>query len=100
LRLTKNKSEWDSIANQIYNDLKYSALDDNKADAGYQVARVQNDLDIAYLRQTFGLRQEYIFGIPAGSPKNLESFITSNLSQSAIDKINANYASKRMSFRF
>ena len=100
LRLTKSKAEWDSIANQIYEDLRYSYFDDNKSDAGYQLARVQNDLDMAYLQQTFGLRQEYAFGIPVGSEKNLSSFITSNLNQSAINKINSNYASKKMTFRF
>lgn len=100
LRLSKTKAEWDSIANQIYEDLRYTSLDDNKADAGYQVARVKNDYDMAYLQQSFGVRQEYLFGIPSGSPKNLSSFITSNLSRSAIDKLNANYAAKRMTFRF
>lgn len=100
LKLTKSKAEWDSIANQIYNDLKYSAIDDNKANAGYQVARVQNDLDMVYLIQSFGKRQEYYFGLPAGEKKSLASFITSNLSDAAIQKLNANYASKKMKFRF
>ena len=47
--LSKTKAEWDIIADTIYNDLKYSALNDNKADAGYQVTRVKNDADIIYL---------------------------------------------------
>jgi hypothetical protein len=64
--LTKSKAEWDIIADTIYNDLKYSALADNKADAGYQVARLKNDAYILYLIQSFGSRQENLFGIPSG----------------------------------
>lgn len=100
LKLTKSKAEWDAIANKIYADLRYSGIDDNKADAGYQVARVQNDLDMAYLIESFGKRQEYAFGIPYGEKQDLMQFITSNLSDAAINKINANYQSKKMKFRF
>lgn len=99
-RLSKSKAEWDQIANKIYADLRYSAIDDDKADAGYQVARVKNDLDLLYLIQTFGKRQEYVFGFPDGAPKDLPQFITSNLSRAAINSINTNYASKKIKFRF
>jgi hypothetical protein len=44
---TKSKGEWQIIADQIYNDLKFSGASDNKSDAGYQVARVQNEADVA-----------------------------------------------------
>ena len=98
--LTKSKAEWDQIADAIYNDLRFSSLDDDKEDAGYQVARVQNDADIIYLIKTFGKRQEYFIGLPIGSPKNLTEFITSNLSREKINLINANYSSKGIKFKF
>jgi hypothetical protein len=98
--LTKSKAEWDQIADTIYNDLRYSALADNKADAGYQVSRVKNDADMIYLIKTFGKRQEYLFGIPSGSPMGLTEFITSNLDRSNIDLINDNYSRKGMKFKF
>jgi hypothetical protein len=98
--LTKSKAEWDQIADTIYNDLRYSALADNKADAGYQVSRVKNDADMIYLIKTFGKRQEYLFGIPSGSPMGLSEFITSNLDRSNIDLINDNYSRKGMKFKF
>jgi hypothetical protein len=98
--LTKSKAEWDQIADTIYNDLRYSALADNKADAGYQVSRVKNDADMIYLIKTFGKRQEYLFGIPSGSPMGLTEFITSNLDRSNIDLINDNYRRKGMKFKF
>lgn len=97
---TKTAGEWALIANTIYEDLRYSAIDDNKDDAGYQVARVKNDADVAVLIQQFGKRQEYFFGIPTGSPKTLPEFITSNLSQSKINAINDNYSRKNIKFRF
>jgi len=98
--LTKSKAEWDQIADTIYNDLRFSAIADDKADAGYQVARVKNDADMIYLIKTFGKRQEYLFGLPSGSPMGLTEFITSNLSREKINIINSNYASKGMKFKF
>ena len=97
---TKSKGEWQIIANQIYNDLKFSGIADNKSDAGYQVARVQNDADIALLIQVFGLRQESFFGINTGGLQNLPQFIIGNLSNNDIAKINDNYARKGIKFRF
>jgi len=97
---TKSKGEWQIIADQIYNDLKFSGIADNKSDAGYQVARVQNDADIATLIQVFGMRQESFFGVNIGGLQNLPQFIIGNLDKSTIAKINDNYARKNIKFRF
>lgn len=97
---TKSEEEWKIIADQIYQDLHYSALDDKKADAGYQVARVKNDADMALLIKWFAKRREYWFGVPVGSLMSLQEFITSNLSNSSIATINDNYARKGIKFRF
>jgi hypothetical protein len=97
---TKSKGEWQIIADQIYNDLKFSGVSDNKSDAGYQVARVQNDADVALLIQVFGMRQESFFGINTGGLQNLPQFIIGNLSKNDIAKINDNYARKNIKFRF
>ena len=97
---TKSKGEWQIIADQIYNDLKFSGIADNKSDAGYQVARVQNDADIATLIQVFGMRQESFFGVNIGGLQNLPQFIIGNLDKSEISKINDNYARKNIKFRF
>ena len=97
---TKSKGEWQLIADQIYADLRYSALDDNKEDATYQVARAKNDADVALLIQLFGRRREYLFGIPAGAEMNLQEFIRSNLSSKQINLINDNYSRKGIKYRF
>jgi hypothetical protein len=96
---TKSTAEWQVIADQIYSDLRYSAVSDNKADAGYQVARVKNDADFWELYRLFGKRKEYLFGIPQNL-QDLSQFIRSNLSEKAIKTINNNYASKGIKFRF
>lgn len=97
---TKSKGAWQIVADQIYNDLKFSGIADNKSDAGGQVTKVQNDADVALLIQVFGMRQESFFGINTGGLQNLPQFIISNLSSSQIAKINNNYVSKKIKFRF
>jgi hypothetical protein len=97
---TKSKGEWQIIADQLYYDLKFAAPSDDKADAGYQVSRVQNDADFALLYDTFGKRQEYVFGIPAGGLQDLVQMVTSNLGRAELNKINDNYLRKGIKFRF
>jgi len=97
---TKSVGEWTIIADKIYEDLKFSAVSDDKKDAGYQVTRVKNDADVATLYKAFGKRQEYYFGVPYGGLRDLMAFITSNLSSDAIAAINDNYRRKNIKFRF
>lgn len=97
---TKTPGEWAIIADQIYEDLRYTVLDDNKADAAYQLQRAKNNADVANLIKYFGKRQEYLFGIPAGSEKDLQQFVRSNLSTSQIATVNDNYLRKGIKYRF
>jgi hypothetical protein len=97
---TKSVQEWQVIADAIYQDLRYSALSDNKSDAGYQVARVKNEADFWTLYKLFAKRREYLFGIPNGELMDLQQFIKSNLSNDQIEKINQNYKNKGIKFQF
>ena len=97
---TKSEAEWKIIADQIYEDLRYSWISDNDSDAAYQICRVQNDADVAMLFTKFAKRQEYWFGINAGSPKALTAFVVSNLDKKKIAAINDNYRRKGIKFRF
>jgi len=97
---TKSEGEWAIIADQIHEDLRYTALDDDKADAAYQTARVKNNADLKLLYKNFGKRQEYFFGVPSGSEKDLQQFLRSNLSDSQIQIINQNYRNKNISFQY
>ena len=97
---TKSRGEWAIIAETIYNDLRFSAIDDNKPDAIYQLCRVKNDADIATLIDIFGRRQEYFFAIPTGDEMDLASFVRSNLDNDQVAVINDNYRRKNIKFRF
>lgn len=97
---SKSVGEWQIIANQIYDDLKFSSISDNTGDAVYQICRVKNDADVAILYQTFGQRQEYAFGIPYGGLKDIVQFVNSNLSTSDINTINNNYSRKGIKFNY
>jgi hypothetical protein len=97
---TKSPGEWVIIADQIYQDLKFSRISDNRADAGYQVARVKNTADFKLLYKAFGSRQEYAFGIPTGGKKDLAQFIVDNLERDQINIINKNYRLKGIKFQF
>lgn len=97
---TKTLQEWQIIADAIYNDLRYSAISDNKANAVYQVCRVQNMTDFLLLYKLFGKRREYLFGVPSGGLMDLQQFITSNLSNSQLATINWNYKNKGINYKF
>lgn len=96
---TKSEFEWRQIADQIYSDLRYSAIDDNKSDATYQVCRVKNNADLIKLIGFFGKRQEYAFGIPIGAEQTLFEFLKSNLSKTQIAIINDNWKRKNIKYR-
>jgi len=93
-------ADYTALADSIYSSLRYSALDDNKKEAKRILLLMENSCDIHYLTQKFGIRREYFFGIPNGPAKPLHPFISSNLSKSAIEEINADYAAKGIKFRF
>jgi hypothetical protein len=98
---TKTAGEWQIIANQVWEDMRYSSVSDNYDDAVYQLCRVKNDADLASLFQQFGNRQETWFGvIPAGGDKNLQQFVVDNLSSAQIATVNDNYARKGIKFNF
>jgi hypothetical protein len=98
---SKSEGEWQIIANQIFRDLGFSAASDNKKDAVFQLCRVKNEGDVALLIKSFGKRQETWFGIiPDGSEKDLQQFVTSNLSVKDIAVINNNYIRKNIKYRF
>ena len=101
IKPTKPEGEWQIIANQIFQDLRFSALDDNKKDAVFQLCRVKNEGDVALLIKLFGKRQETWFGIiPNGPEKDLQQFVTSNLSVKEIAIVNDNYMRKNIKYRF
>jgi hypothetical protein len=98
---TRPEGQFAIWADQIYEYLKYTKLDDKKDLAfGLLFKYFHNDADIALLTKYFGKRQEYAFGVPVGSPKNLSEFVSTNLSKEQINRLNNAYSKSRMKFRF
>lgn len=98
---SRTLGQWKLVADSIYNSMKFSAASDNKENIERQLKTVQNDLDLLLLTQAYGIRQHYFFGIPDGEKTTLIGQIgTGELSDERIKRINANYASKGIKFRF
>ena len=97
---TRTAAQWSVVADTIYNALKYSAIDDNKPKAYFELARVLTDADMGALLVAFGRRQEYALGFPMGEPKSLVQFVQDNLSQKDINDLNTLYAKSKMRFKF
>ena len=96
---TKSEAEWRSIVEQIYQDIRYSAIDDNKADAAYQLQRAKNNADVILMYKIFGKRREYWFGIPAGDAKDLFAMVRYNLSSTQINTVNNNWQRKNIKYK-
>ncbi len=98
---TRTLGQWKLVADSIYNSMRFSAAGDNKENIEKQLKMVQNDLDFLLLTQAYGIRQHYLILVPDGEETTLIGQIsTGELSNERIKRINANYASKGIKFRF
>jgi len=68
---------------------------------------MNNDIDVAKLIKAFGVRQDYAFGVPTGSPKDLITFVNSELGDDyggltryRVDAVNANWKKKGIKYQF
>ena len=91
---TYSDAQLEAIANIIYQDLRYSALDDDKKDAIIQLKKMNNTADVYRLMEIFGKKQEYWFGIPNGSRQTLPEFVAGNFKQKTIQDLNIYYRNK------
>ena len=69
--------------------------------------KLKNDLDVNLVVKAFGQRQGYCFGIPAGEPKDLFTFVRSELGSEyggitsyKMDAINKDWAKKGIKYKF
>lgn len=68
---TFQPSSYKTFANQIYESLRYSSVDEDESRVVEILMKMQNDRDVAELYQAYGTRQLYIFMAPDGAPKDL-----------------------------
>lgn len=99
-------SQYDSMANQIYEGMKYGA-DDNYPSVRNTLMKMKNDLDVNKLVKAYGSRQLYNFGIPVGDKKDLFTAVRSELgaewmglSSAKMDAVNKDWAKKKIHYRF
>jgi uncharacterized protein YozE (UPF0346 family) len=100
-KLSRPEGQYAVWADQIYNDLNFSALDRKTEDA-FNILNtyIHNDADIATLIKYFGTRQDHAFGLPVGNPKNLSQFVVSNMKANQIKTLDESYTKSKMTFRF
>lgn len=97
---TRTAAQWALVADTIYNKLKFSGISDDKTGAYNELARILTDADMAAVLSSFGLRQEYSFGIPVGKPKTLVQFVQDNFDIEDINSLNTLYSRSKMKFKF
>jgi uncharacterized protein YneF (UPF0154 family) len=105
-KLTFPESQYNSMANQIYEGMRY-CLGDDYASVEKTLLKMKNDLDVNYLVKAFGKRQGYCFGIPEGGLRDLFTFVRSELgteygglSDSRLVAVNKDWVKKGIKYKF
>lgn len=98
-------SNYTTFANTIYNSMRY-AVGDDYGTVEDTMKKMRNDLDVAKLIKAFGQRQDYFFGIPAGSPMDLFTYIRKELGNEfagltsyRVTRINNDWKKKGISYQ-
>lgn len=72
-------SNYESIANAIYESIRYSGLDDDYKNTFNELLKIKNPLDLALLIKAYDKRQRYKFGIPDGDAETLIPSVSKEL---------------------
>jgi hypothetical protein len=97
-------SVYDTLANTIYNSMRFAVGDDYGA-VQDSLKKMKNDLDVAKLIKAFGSRQDYAFGIPVGDKMDLLTYVKKELGNEwggltayRVTDINKNWAAKKIKY--
>lgn len=77
-----------SYAERIYEGMSYSWASDNYAKVVNTIQLLENANQVQQVHESFGTRQEYHFGIPAGKPVGMFNMMSRNLPDWAKKKVN------------
>lgn len=96
-------SAYMQFANTVYDGMRY-AVGDDYGSVVDTCKKMMTNLDVALLIQAFGVRQNYVFGIPAGTPMDMLTFIKDELGNEfwfidRIGKINSDWNAKGIKYR-
>jgi hypothetical protein len=92
------EGQYSIIADQIFEDLNYSFLDQNKLDAYKQMLKMRNDGDIALLMKYWGIRQLKKFGLNSGNPVNLSQALTKELTKEQLKQLRDWFKSNKLKY--
>lgn len=105
LKPTFMDANYDTFANTIYNGMRY-AVGDDYGTVEATLKKMMNDLDVAKLIKAFGVRQNYIFGIPKGNAVDLFTMVQEELGNEylgltnyRIKNINADWKKKGITYQ-
>lgn len=97
-------STYNTLANTIYNSMKFAVGDDYGA-VQDSLKKMKNDLDVAKLVKAFGSRQDYAFGIPVGGKMDLFTYVKKELGNEwggltayRVRDINKDWAAKKITY--
>jgi hypothetical protein len=97
-------STYDTLANTIYNSMRFAIGDDYGA-VQDSLKKMKNDLDVAKLIRAFGSRQDYAFGIPVGGKMDLLTYVKKELGNEyggltayRVTDINKDWAAKKIKY--
>lgn len=98
-------SNYNTFANTIYNSMRY-AVGDDYGTVELTLKSMKNDLDVAKLIKTFGVKQDYFFGLPAGDKMDLFTYIQKELGNEyggltnyRVKRINEDWSKKGISYK-
>lgn len=86
-----------SMADSLYESMRYSWLDDDYDITEKVLKQVKNLSDVYKLMQYFGIREECLFGVIC-TDLSLPEMVKRNLSSSRIKSINEDYAAKGIQY--
>lgn len=78
IKPTFTDSQYETIANTIYNSMRYCVGDDY-ATVEIKMKQMKNNIDVAKLIKAFGKRQDYCFGVPVGDEMDLFTYVQKEL---------------------
>lgn len=92
------------FGNLLHDSMKYG-IGDNYPAVVNTLKKMNTDRDVLQLIKAYGNRQTYVFGIPAGEPKDLFTTIKSELGQEyagltsyKVDQINNDWKKKKIKY--
>lgn len=97
-------TQYKAYANTVYDGMRY-AIGDDYSSVEEIMKKMQNNLDVALLIDSFGIKQNMAFGIPTGDPVDMITMIKTELGNEyfltdyRVQSINRDWQSKGITYK-